>query len=535
MKKNCFQAFCVALLPAMIFWFAAMNIFIGNPLDFSFTLAESCIGMSIVAFMIGAIFFSFQMVFIRTKGFELCSLICFLLGCCMWIEGTLFIWQTDTSMGIIASYHSHLGKAIFEIFIFALLFFLAFRYRSIIQEELISISLVLIGTQFLISLFSFFTYDESAFTNKFVEFKQEGKYDFSSQQNVIIFILDGFGETYFSEARKLENGKIEKKFKDFTHFTRALSPNPSTLNGIPLICTGSSIFAKKGRGVYRSHDYTQDVLAAATEEQSLFTGLASLGFHSYIYPIDPCVFPILPDKIKNLQSRDKKLRLSAILADDLLPHTFYRLVPFFVKAQTFRYLHTAQWKMYGVLQRLISNDVETDVPRVNSKLEGDTDTNREDLLISSEAIFREMKPLTVVNEKRFIVHHLHSVHEEGEESHEYDRDKYVHIARCDLQGMADLMALMQKAGVYDNSFIILVGDHGPHLEPEYLRNPILLMKRPGDRHDMMVDNDEYVSLADIAPSVLSYFMGEEKYYSAWNMPETLKKQREEDWNSVKKP
>ncbi|MDO4582859.1 MAG: sulfatase-like hydrolase/transferase [Planctomycetia bacterium] len=106
--------------------------------------------------------------------------------------------------------------------------------------------------------------------------------------------------------------------------------------------------------------------------------------------------------------------------------------------------------------------------------------------------------------------------------------------KMDLDGVARFLELLKKSDVYDNSYIIVMGDHGGHLEPVLERkNPFFLVKRPGDTHEKMVTNDQPIFLRDIAPTILKDLgIVTEESYSFWNLSPEQKVERERCWERI---
>ena len=122
-------------------------------------------------------------------------------------------------------------------------------------------------------------------------------------------------------------------------------------------------------------------------------------------------------------------------------------------------------------------------------------------------------------QKRFIFYHLKGIHDDPTLADGY------------LRSTALFLDLLREKGVYDNSYIVFLGDHGIHEIEEYHHNPFLMIKKPGQKFEQMKENDEIVLIQDIAPTIL-YDMNladKQKVYSLWNFSPDQKKVRAEFW------
>lgn len=547
MKKRLLNLLCISLFPCVVFFSAGLSIFYANPLDFCFIQKEAFLGLFIVATLgfIGILLL--QLPWIGSKYFNFWNLFCFGLGICVFLESILFTWKTDNTVGIIAGYQDRLALAWLEIAVFALVFGLIGYFRNLLIDDLYLIAAIFMAVT-LVPLFgAWSSYDESLYRNKILTFDTSEQYTFSNEQNVLIIILDSFGEDFFRDVRQAGNGVVEKNFKDFTHFSRLLSLLPSTLNALPVIYSGSENFEKNNDwGTSRSGSYIKNVHMAAQEETSLFHVLPQNGYRCYAYPLDSCVFPMDDTVIHNLEERPSKIRLSMLLADDILPHTFYRLVPLFLKKQIFHTTHVRQWHLYGWIQRTFYGETigmsrfQAPVsPGAQGKTFSETEcsetgTPEQISSVTSESMFRNLKTLTVIPGKRFLIFHLEGPHDQGEELQDYQREKYVQVAKQDIHDLHQYLQALQAAGVYENSYIIVLGDHGAHQDPVNSFNPFLLVKRPHEKHDFLQENDAVVLMRDIAPSILTNlgYLKSPKGYSMETLSPEQHKEREMLWNKL---
>lgn len=74
---------------------------------------------------------------------------------------------------------------------------------------------------------------------------------------------------------------------------------------------------------------------------------------------------------------------------------------------------------------------------------------------------------------------------------------------------------LKEMGVYDNSLIIMTGDHGTYDEQYRNYNPMLIVKPPQSSHPLSV-SDSAVMLTDIRQLIKSFMQGDEEFETAYD-------------------
>ena len=101
-------------------------------------------------------------------------------------------------------------------------------------------------------------FSKSAESNIFLS--DEGLLEVSEKQNVVIFLLDAFDESFLDEIRNEDPGFLEF-LEGFTCFTDATSSYPNTRGSLPYLLTGQRFMNEKPHNEYlaeaweNSYDY----------------------------------------------------------------------------------------------------------------------------------------------------------------------------------------------------------------------------------------------------------------------------------------
>ena len=141
------------------------------------------------------------------------------------------------------------------------------------------------------------------------------------------------------------------------------------------------------------------------------------------------------------------------------------------------------------------------------EMSGEADAHSVDNIIFYENM--NSKGITTQNEKKcfkFIhldaVHYPYTMNENVERVENDNETSDLQCARGVVKILLEYMDGMKKAGVYDNSTIIITADHGYYWDGT-LTNPVLLVKPQNSEGILQVSNAP-VSQHDLHPSILSY-------------------------------
>ncbi len=297
----------------------------------------------------------------------------------------------------------------------------------------------------------------------------ENLYKVSDKKNVIVFILDTYDGEYFQELYKEDAEKQNKIFENFTYYKDTLGGYPTTKASIPLILTGeryyndipydkyieeahnnSKIFDQFRKNDYEIDIYTEGLFLGkdASKYSNVYTG-------KYIIS-NPLTFA---------------KEIYKLIAFNYMPHHFKRF--FMTNTQAFQ---TLKETSLGQQSAYSANVVE-----FANKL-------------------RELGLTRDNNHNIFKIIHLDGVHLPATFDERLIEDggdySYLDEAIGNNAMLKSYFEEMKKIGVYDNSTIIIMADHG-HIG--YSQNPIFMIKNPGEKHDFAISNEKmsYDYLRDI--------------------------------------
>jgi hypothetical protein len=309
--------------------------------------------------------------------------------------------------------------------------------------------------------------------------EESSKYEFSSDKNIVIYIIDSFQSDMFDHLMKSEPGYVEA-LDGFTYFPDATSGYPSTYPSIPNILTGA---------FYDNKMPVSTFLTEAYSENSLPVALKRTGYHVYL-PLEKYVLADTSVASNFLDAGGRK-SLDISVAVKLLNVSAFTFSPHFLKKF---FYHKIRY-----IRPVTDNgrEVHEDVKFINE---------------IRERITVELR------DSAFKLYHLKGMHRPlrlnehlDYEEMGYSLDNVIRQAKAELKIVDMFLELMKKAGIYDNSMIFIIADHGagsPEIPAPSVRNdmsfaaPLFLFKPFGARGGLKLSSAP-VELADIPATVFS--------------------------------
>lgn len=296
-----------------------------------------------------------------------------------------------------------------------------------------------------------------------------GELELGEDTNFVILMLDALDSKTFRKILDT-HPEYNDTFKDFTYYPNTLAAYPFTEYSVPFILTG---IWNENTEDFRTFE------TRAMDESPLFRKLEDQGFDMCLYEEDLVYdnenrrrFTNVVDSGFNFYSRRKYLERMNTLV-------LFQYLPYFMKnlnevTTNFSSTRPVQVKGYDIV----------------------------DFLRSNERFYRDLKEhgITCAEEgKTFKLIHLDGAHV----PFWYDKDvniideetgTYPGMVECCVTIMNAYLQAMKDAGLYDNTTVILMADHGyGYREGEETiglldrANPFLMIKGVGEHHEFTVD------------------------------------------------
>ena len=323
-------------------------------------------------------------------------------------------------------------------------------------------------------------------------------FEFSRNGNVIHLLPDGFQSDVAQQVLE-ENPDLAAEFEGFTFFTNHLGMFPGTAPSVPTILTGKPFELDQG------HDYRKVI--PYVQANGYPTVLKNAG-----YRLDYVLIS------KAYCNRD---------ADSCVPRPFNDL-----KARGY-FRHQTQSRLYSV--RILADlTLFRLFPRwVKERIYDDghwyfSDTTLDGSSPWPDPVIREWIANMQVTDGPPVFKWYHYIgthpppHWDAECTYQRElarsRENYLGQTYCVLKGIAGLIAKLKETGIYDETVIVISGDHGSHIPPSDILDrpqqsavtprmmgsarPAFLAKEKHNNQPLAYSRAP-TSLVDIAPTVLA--------------------------------
>ena len=288
----------------------------------------------------------------------------------------------------------------------------------------------------------------------------------SSDKNFFIFMVDSQSATEFSQV--ISDERFDHAFDDFTYFPDTLSAYAYTRDSVPFVLSGE---------LNKNAEEFGDWSARALNGSTLFKELDSRGYEIYLYDSELAWYGEKDFVIRNNPGiKNANVRIGEFFVQEMR-YVWFKYLPYaFKKASGIEWL---------------------DFSRCIDMFDWRNDT-----------MYSEFKTVGISKTSgaqfRFI--HAEGAHvplDMDEDMNRIERGTYLQKTAATAKLIAAFIERLKENGVYDNSVIMIMADHG--YQPaegkpaNYILsrfNPILLIKGEGEKHELLY-SDKPVSYLDL--------------------------------------
>lgn len=289
----------------------------------------------------------------------------------------------------------------------------------------------------------------------------EHLFEMSEKQNFVILMVDALDARVFSEVME-EDPEYAEYFEDFTFFPDTVGAYTFTSYAMPHVLTGEWMENQTDYQTYFSEAMDNSPLFAELKENNYRMGM----YETNLYYDSDNIF-----QFENIQEADVGFRSETDFFTEEMKLFQFKYLPYQLK----RYAEPDMLYFYRTQSVNGDLDIFSDYnPYFYEK-------------ISNESI-------TVTEDKCFKFIHIEGAHV----PFRYNRDvevidtaegSYEQNVLCSITIMNAYLNMLKDAGVYDNTAIIMLGDHGFNYDNDQYWgrwNPALLVKGVGENHDYTV-------------------------------------------------
>ncbi len=303
----------------------------------------------------------------------------------------------------------------------------------------------------------------------------------SSDENVIVLLLDTV-DVNGMYPQLPDNPEWNEEFKDFTLYPDTLGGYPATMMSVPLILTGEWYENEVPFEEYCDRVYSDSKLFNYLEDEKYNIGLYSTS----VYGSKSL------SRFTNIESMvavKSYPKLSAMMTRLAM----FKMAPYQLKRVLFFYPTNLD-----NLKKANDYDAfdETNVPYY-------------ELLKSAQTV--------QTTEKCFKYIHLNGAHKPYRLSKDVTFvEEGVSYEEC-VQGCMkianELLSVLKDAGVYDNTAVVIMSDHGQ--TSEYRKSPLFMVKGVGEVHDTMQISNTAVTYGMVSQAFINLAQGSDAESAIW--------------------
>lgn len=480
-----------------LFFFLPTILYFNNQLDFPFSYSD----IFLLLIITSAIAFTFIFITLWLIPPRLISTILILLiiiGILVWIQSTLFVWDYGSFNGAPKVWENFTIFGLLELIIYLSIIFVCYFRRKELIKNIPILFIALLITQIIV-IFPFFINPPSEPIYKGYFFSDEKQFQFSSQQNVIIVIFDTFQSDAFNEII-FDNRTSLSDFDGFIYYRNAVGNYPFTRAAVPALLSGE---------YYLNEQPFKDYLQDKAYPKYISKLLKNEGYYAGFYDSETLTFlplyphPEIASNVERIESFDKTIfPLYALVA--------FRVSPHFGKI--FIYDHV----FFSPDAFLNKNSI---IQFNNNLIHNATFTN---------------------TTKIFKLYHLETPHPPYQLNESLQltelpntREGYITQSTGSLIILKDLVFQLKQSNAYNQSMIIVIGDHGAGLSSNQTISgkkadiekinakmgagiPLILIK-PFDKTGPLKISETPVSLSDIPITIIDEIGLKNNTYSGVTM------------------
>ncbi len=498
-----------------IFLFGPYTIFQGNLEEFSIPLLSILKFLLLPALSLFALL-SLIGLLLPEKARRVYVSIIFVLGVLLWLQGNFLVWKYGLLNGhafdwSINAWRGWVDGAVWVgLLIAACLFFRKIYKASTVAS--IALTGVLLASLLFTTLQKPGTWTAHQKSSQQLQPAKE-IFAFSSQLNIIQFILDGFQSDIFEEIVKEDFGRYSTALEGFTFFREAMGSFPTTYMSVPAFLS---------RYIYKNNMPMRQFVLRVNRRKTIFNLLYDSGMEtdlvcSGLFRAGARYTNSYNIAVPYGEGIREKLKFESSLMIDLV---LFRHAPHYLK----RFIYNNElW----LVQRLF----------------GEKDKRLQIRYFSHQAFLEDLVEHLSVTRNAPVYKYIHLmtthfpivVNKDCEYSGEIPAtpENTKIQAKCGLDNFITFLDKLREQGIYDSSLIILHADHG-HGQAIPMTNgdrpsdenrspdgrglaeiagsalPLLAVKPPYGKGNLETSRAQ-VSLTDI-PATISSFVGFDKEF-----------------------
>lgn len=507
-SKKIFSVFAITLMFTFtIFFFAPLELYLSNK-NYFFFGGEEVVPFALLFFATGFVVASFIFCVIYKISIRMCNILLtvfWAFGFSLYVQGNYVITDYGVMDGTVIDWGQFKKEGIISVVTFCGIIVIAILIGYLIKfdrfnniSKIISICVVLVQVTTLTTLLI----SENGL-KKPMEYIStcDGELELSNDENFIILMLDSFDSQAFGKILKDENSEEYKEIlTDFTYYPDTVGCFSWTDLAFPAIISGENYRNDFTYGEYLEKAYTDSPLLNRLNRDNWYSGV----YTTSLLPQSDVV-----KKIDNCQ------RITRTVS------SHKRLAGYMYKLVAFRYLPQPLKKYLW----FYPDDMRTSLECAKG--------DGIDIYGFDNFVFYDKIP-TMTGDKKdkvFQFYHIDGTHPPFTTTKDFtiNPDKIKDFGQegiyDEARGMMILinsfLEKMKQEGVYQNSTIIIMADHG---YIDLRQSPLLMVKGKNENHPFEQLNTQ-ISYEDLQPAFANILNGKNTAKTIFPIPENENRSR----------
>jgi hypothetical protein len=503
-RRNIWHAVSASLFfSATLLFFGPAFMYYRNVSEFPFSFVDMFLSLLSLWGGIFVFFVLLSTLVARSRQCGKAVSFLFTLSFLLWLQGTVLVWDYGLLDGSEIEWDTLHWHGVVDAGIWILFLLFSLIGSRFIFQYVRAGSLMLVLVQ-LISLL-ILHYQTPALSMPKYKSDESSQFQFSSERNVIILILDSFMSGAFQEIID-EESRYRSMFKGFTYFRNCVGGYNRTTPSVPLLLTGHHYDNSVSFQSFLKNVYTADSIPRVLKKK---------GFDVYL-PAEPYIY-VDENIADNFVKKGREIIIDSESFQYLIDISLFRSAPHYLK-------------------RLIIDETSNRpsvVKRLRSKHAGDAEKHRDVIFLERMQTNAEIGPY----EKAFRFYHLWGMHAPMGLNEQLEFKKvteYTHsVMKEHTRGLLELVnrffSTLKELEIFDNSLVVVTADHGLGTPEQPIDvtaatmanlSPLLLIKPFHSGEDLKI-SDAPVSLSDLPTTIfaeLSLSRRSAYQYSMFDLP-----------------
>lgn len=454
------------------------GLFISNIDEFNIDYGQAVIIMLLCSLVFGIIVIAIGLILKKVKWiFYLYVDLIFGITLAGYVQGNFLNFNLPELNGQEVDWRMDSKSAILSICAWCIVIILPHILRNVwkkYQEKVVIYGSAILCAMQMVSLVVIVLGTSRTTNNDFVVSK-ENEFLLSSKNNVVVFIVDTL-DAQWAEKYVIEDDKYEDVLNNFTYFNNVVGGGAPTILGMPMLFTGE---------LYDPFKLSLDeYYKQAYGNSNLFSDLKENDYLVNIYTNSMYLNHADVSNIDNVVEGSYKIDNPRVFAQLLYKLTAFYAAPYQAKSEFMFY----------------TGEFNSTITAQNSEVE---------LYIGGDPQFYQdylSSGITLTNQENvFVLYHLfgaHGPYTMDENAEKVENSTLEQQIDGTFKIISEYIYEMKQKGVYDNSTIIIAGDHGA---VDLYQNPAVFIKRAGDVNEFTT-NSMPLSFKQLRATFVSNFL-----------------------------